>query len=211
MNAAPIRDSSRAFTLVEVIVAVGITATAVLTVFALLVPARDGAREAALTAAAARLQPALVRDLREQGAESLFELFKDAGDAAFAIYQVRAVSDIERAPEEGDLEVAIEGNAGDDYVVVTVTRDLSDPAEVAAAETDMGAVEGSVFVVLLGSDVSDELQPDGLPASFDEFDRASLILSAAFVEVPSGRPATEWAVFARSKRPVLEVPVAVRR
>ena len=122
------KGPGRAFTLVEVIVAVGITATAVLTVFALLVPARDGAREAALTAAAARLQPALVRDLREQGAESLFELVKGAGDAAFAIYQVRAVSDIERAPEEGDLEVAIEGNAGDDYVVVTVTRDLSDPA-----------------------------------------------------------------------------------
>ena len=178
------------FTLIEVVIAVGLTAATVLTVFGLLIPARDGAREAALAAAAVRLQPALERDFRERGMEEIFTKVADDKTTLFGLYQVRVLPEFLGSKHASDdLQISAKGSLGDGFSLTTVARDLANPGDVADAESDLDALEGVVFVVRLGSNTGEDLESVSPKGSYANFPSAALVLEPEFIEVPSGVPA----------------------
>ncbi len=190
------RNSGAGFTLVEVILAIGIVAVAgslLLTSLAQSVRSegKNRARDAAL-----RLEDVVRMRLREIGFEELYVHLEDR-EPVFYVYRYRADPESFREDDTPKPATSPEG------IMVPALRHRSDPL----FPEDLKAVEGDVFRLRLTPFLHDSGEPFALPPR-DEYEPAALRL---FVEIyqdfSPGEGEDDWPDRLR----VLSFPVSLAR
>lgn len=227
------------FTLMETVIAIGVLAVLLTAFLAVFTPAAQGIRKAISAEDADRLAFALERELvtvrdgdgdYPTGFDKAFEWIAGADDDPLLIYQFRA------DPNDPDQPVvAINGVAGEDFIVIPVVRRAS---EISAAAEEIKALEGKIFAVLVDQLVFDggqlvvrdlpgsgQLRDPGNPdTSHDDpaaYPEAYVAFSASFYRVPNSSVSyiqdklsdklEEWKNGTSQTKPIFSRNLAVRR
>ena len=197
---------TRAFTLIEVLIAVGIASTAILAIIALLIPARTASRDATLITAAAGVGPVVERQLQEDSFADRFTEIADEGELWLTHYQIRVHPDADPDdPPATSLVTSATGTVGGDYVLATIVTKIDDPR----IATDFAALEGSIFVLRLTA-ADPALQAAPVTGSASAFPGAAVFLDADFHLAPAGVPA-DWPERLAGRRPLISIPLTLRR
>jgi prepilin-type N-terminal cleavage/methylation domain-containing protein len=230
-------SSTRGFTLLETVIAIGVLAVLLTGFMVVFAPAADGIRKSINVQQADRMASALEQELvtpragetpvNKTGFDKAFLWIKDSNNVSpsapkepLMAYQYRGKVGSYRADGTLTPEPTQSGKPGEDYVVVPMVRQKKDPEFT----KDLNALEGAVYLIKATQLVFDggQLKAGTAGKIFDPKDKtkesttadlfpeAVIAFSADFFLMPAKSDAYFKSTAFTSKLPTLKSPVFTR-